>query len=147
MKISDIFEMSQEEIGSIESEIKKSFVSIGIIINFSKHFGDRVVDGAVDEKGYSRDNVTSDELFEVFRKLKKHYKSIFAEAGNFNDEVKRGEFQGVIMDVFKKINIPFTLDFNKTKGKYVLTCKTIMKKDNFHAKPTDHVIALRGSAE
>jgi len=144
MKVNELFEMSQEQIIDIENEVKKSFVTIGIVINFSKHFGERVADDAVDEKGFKRDNVTPKELFEVFRNLKTHYKSIFAEAGQFGDEVKRGEFEGVIMDIFRKINVPFTLEFDKRRGKYILTCKTIMKKENFHAKPTDHVIALRG---
>jgi hypothetical protein len=144
MKVRDLLEMSQEQINDIELEIRKSFATIGIIVNFSKHFYDRVSDEAVDEKGYRRDNVTPAELFGTFRVLKSHHKAIFAEAGNFNDEVKRGEFQGVIMDTFRKINVPFTLDFDKKKGKYILTCKTVMKKANFFAKPTDHVIALRG---
>ena len=144
MKISDLLEMSQEQITNIESEIKKSFITIGIIINFSKHFGDRIADQAVDEKGFKRDNVTPDELFEVFRKLKKHYKSIFSEAAHFNDEVKQGEFEGVIIDTLKKINIPFALEFNKSKGKYIITCKSILKRENFIVKSKDHVIALRG---
>jgi len=144
MKVSDLLEMSQEDMNNIEFEIRKSFATIGIIVNFSKHFGDRIADEAVDEKGYRRDTVTSDELFKTFRALKANHKAIFAEAGNFNDEVKRGEFEGVIMDTFRKINVPFTLEFDKKKGKYILTCKTIMKKPNFVPKPKDHVIALRG---
>lgn len=144
MKVSDLLEMSQGEIIDIEHEIRKSFATIGIIVNFTKHFGDRVITGAEDEKGRKRDDVTPDELFKTFRSLKTHHKAIFAEAGNFNDEVKRGEFEGVIMDTFRKINVPFILEFDKKKGKYILTCKTIMKKQNFVPKPKDHVIALRG---
>jgi hypothetical protein len=144
MRVRDLLEMSQQDIINIENEIKKSFITIDIIINFSKHFGDRISDGAVDEKGYKRDDVTPDELYAVFRKLKKHYKDIFQEAGNHNDEIKRGEFNGVIIDTFKKINIPFALDFDKSKGKYIITCKTVLKRANFLTRPKDHVIALRG---
>jgi hypothetical protein len=144
MKIKELLEMSQDQIIYIENDVKTSFSTIGIIINFSKHFGDRIVDNAVDEKGFKRDNVSPEELFEVFKNLKKHYRSIFEEAGQFNDEVKRGEFEGVIIDTFRKINVPFTLEFDKKKGKYILTCKTILKRENFHVKPKDHVIALRG---
>jgi len=140
----ELLEMAQHEIIDIENEIRKSFTTIGIDIKFTKHFADRVKVGAVDEKGWKRDNITPDELFEVFRKLKKHHKDIFQEAGNYNDEVKRGEFQGVIIDTFNKINVPFVLDFDKRRGKYIMTCKTALKRPNFATKPSDHVIALRG---
>ena len=49
-----------------------------------------------------------------------------------------------IIDTFNKINVPFVLDFDKRRGKYIMTCKTALKRPNFATKPSDHVIALRG---
>lgn len=136
-------EMSANELSDVEREVKKNFALLRIIINFSQHFADRIKDDAVDEKGHKRDTVEPTELLAMFKKLKQHHEVIFSEAHTFDDEVKRGEFEGVIMDLFNKINVPFTLKFNKSRGKFVLTCKTVMKKSNFHVKQNDHVIALR----
>lgn len=144
MKLIDIFEMSEEAIDDTSREIKRMFSPLGININFSKHFGDRIVDDAVDEKGTKRDNITVTELLDTFKSLKDHYKDIFGAAHNFDDEVKRGEFQGVILDVVRKINVPFVLEFDKSKGRFILTCKTIMKKENFQAKSSDHIFPIRG---
>jgi hypothetical protein len=143
MKLREIMEMSTPDIEDVELKIRKSFNSVGIIINFTKHFGDRIVNNAEDEKGRKRDNISPEELLNTFDRLKDHHKQIFAEAHQFTDEVKRGEFEGVIMDIFKKINVPFALEFDKRKGKFILTCKTIMKRDNFITKSKDHVITLR----
>ena len=143
MKLREIMEMSMTDIEDVELKIKRNFSSIGIIINFTKHFGDRIVNDATDEKSFKRDNITPEELLNTFDKLKDHHKQIFAEARQFNDEVKRGEFEGVIMDIFKKINVPFVLEFNKNRGKFELICKTIMKRNNFHVKSKDHIITLK----
>ena len=141
MRLSSILEMSASEIEGSTEFLKKKFYSIGIVLNFTKHFGDRILDGAKDEHG-KRDNVTLKDLFDTFAKIYSHHKRIFDEAKDFNDEVKRGEFEGVIQDEFTKINVPFVLVFDKNKGKFIITCKTIMKRDNFHTKPTDHVIKV-----
>lgn len=142
MKLSELFEMSTAEISDAESEIKRLFLQVRLIIKFSYHFGARIVDGATDEAGTKRDNVTYDELLEVFKKLKKQHDLLFNDAASFDDEVRRGEFEGVIQDTLSKINVPFALAFNKKQGKFELSCKTIMKRKNFHVKPKDHLIKV-----
>ena len=146
MRISDLFEMSDEAIDDIQRAIKKLYLPLGIEVNFTKHFVSRIVDDAVDAKGYQRDNITPEELTKVFDALKKYHKSIFDEANNHDEELKAGKFNGVILDLPRKISIPFALEFNKAKGRYIMTCKTVIKRENFHAKETDHVIAIRGKA-
>jgi hypothetical protein len=51
MKLSTLFEMPPEEIEDIEAKIKKDFLSVNIVLNFTKHFGSRIVDGAVEGSG------------------------------------------------------------------------------------------------
>jgi uncharacterized protein (UPF0305 family) len=143
MKLKDILsEMSAEDIDGATRFIRQKFYTIDIIVNFTKHFGDRITDGAVDKEGTKRDNISVEEMIDTFAKLYSHHKRIFKEAHDFQDEVKRGEFEGVIRNLMKKINVPFALDFNKTKGKYVMTCKTIMKRSDFISKPKDHVVEV-----
>ena len=137
-----IFEMSTADIDGATRFIKQKFYTIDIIVNFTKHFGDRLEDGATDKEGTKRDNISVEEMIDTFAKLYSHHKRIFKEAHDYNDEIKRGEFEGVIRNVMKKINVPFALEFNKSKGKYVMTCKTIMKRDDFIAKPKDHVVEV-----
>lgn len=141
MKLIELFEMSAQDIDDSTRFIQQKFYSIGIIINFTKHFGDRIVDGAKDDHG-KRDDISVEEMIDTFAKLYSHHKRIFKQAADFSDEVKRGEFEGVIKNLMKKINVPFALDFNKTKGKYIMTCKTIMKRADFHTKSKDHVVEV-----
>lgn len=141
MKLNDLLEMSAKEIESAEDMLKRKFLSANIILNFTKHFADRIIDGARDEH-VARDNITVHEMIDMFAKIYSHHNKIFKQAKDFQDEVKRGEFEGVIKDLMSKINISYGLEFNKSKGKYVMTCITIMKRDKFHTKSTDHVVEV-----
>ena len=102
----ELLEMSMREIDDSTDFLSKKFLTIGIIIKFSKHFGDRIIDGAKDEHG-RRDNVTVEEMIDTFAKIYSHHKLIFIQASDFNNEVKRGEFEGVIKNVMKQVNIPY----------------------------------------
>lgn len=146
MKVADLFEMSEEAIDDVQREIKKMYLPLGLEVNFTKHFVSRIVDDAVDASGHQRDNISPEELTKVFVALKKYHRSIFDEAHNFDDEIKTNKFDGVVLDLPRKISIPFALEFSKAKGRYIMTCKTVIKRENFHAKETDHVIAIRGKA-
>ena len=142
MKLSDLLsEMSAVEISTAERTIKHQFRSIGIDIKFTKHFKDRIADGAKDDHG-KRDNITFEELMNVFNRLKSSHDELFKEAIEFTDEIKLGKFEGVIQEALKSINIPFILNFIKSSQTFELICKTIMKRKNFHTKNTDHVIKL-----
>lgn len=135
-------EMSSVEINHAESRIRQMFLDIGINVKFTRHFGDRIIDGAKDEHGSRRDNVTYDEMISVFERLKKSHDELFLTASDHVDEIKRGQFEGVIRDNFSAINIPFVLNFVKSTQMFELVCKTIMKRRNFHTKETDHVIKV-----
>ena len=133
--------MSAKDIESAEDMLKRKFLSASIILNFTKHFADRIIDGARDEH-VARDNITVREMIDVFAKIYSRHNQIFKQAADFQDELKRGEFEGVIKDLMLKINISYGLEFNKSRGKYVMTCITIMKRDKFKTKNTDHVVEV-----
>lgn len=141
MKLHDLLEMSAKDIESAEDMLKRKFLSASIILNFTKHFADRIIDGARDEH-VARDNITVREMIDVFAKIYSRHNQIFKQAADFQDELKRGEFEGVIKDLMLKINISYGLEFNKSRGKYVMTCITIMKRDKFKTKNTDHVVEV-----
>jgi hypothetical protein len=136
-------EMARERILSAQQVLVKEFRQINIWLIFTQHFEDRLADNNIDKNGYRRDNITEPELMSVFEKLKVQYQQIFKNAAEYQDEVKRGQFEGVIRDALTQINVPFVLHFNRSLGRHVLTCKTIMKKaGQFHTKSTDHVIEV-----
>ena len=133
--------MSAKDIESAEDMLARKFLNANIILKFTKHFADRIIDGAKDEHS-ARDNILVKEMIDVFARIYSHHNRIFKQAADFQDEVKRGEFEGVIKDLMMKINVTYGLEFNKSKGKYVMTCITIMKRDNFKTKATDHVMEV-----
>lgn len=136
-------EMARERILDVEQVLTREFRKINIWLVFTQHFEDRLADNAVDNNGFRRDNISEQDLLSVFEKLKVQYQQIFKNAAEYQNEVKRGQFEGVIRDALTQINVPFVLHFNRSLGRHVLTCKTIMKKaGQFHTKPTDHVIEV-----
>lgn len=135
--------MARERILTAEQILMKEFRQLNIMLIFTQHFEDRLADNNIDKNGFRRDNITEQELMSVFEKLKSQYQQIFKNAAEYQDEVKRGQFEGVIRDALSQIHVPFILHFNRTLGRHVLTCKTIMKKaGTFHTKANDHVIEV-----
>ena len=145
MKLRELFliEMPPDQAEDIEFDIKRSFYKLGITINFTKHFNSRLTSDHEKTDAHSREEISPEELISVFKKLENKHKDLFKEAAEFNDEVKRGLFEGVIREELSNINVPFALSFNKTSGKFVLVCKTILKKiASFVNRPTDHIISI-----
>lgn len=143
MKLSTILEMSPKVADDLETDIKRQFSKLGITINFTKHFTGRLTADHEKTDAHSREEISEEELVKVFKKLEASHKKIFKEAAEFSDEVKRGQFEGVIREELSNINVPFALTFNKALGKYILTCKTILKKiAAFVNRETDHIITV-----
>ena len=144
MKLADLLlEMPPEVVEDIEQEFKRKFLKLGIMLNFTKHFTNRISDTTDDAEGHSRDEISEEELRDLFNRVERKHGELFKLAKEFDDELKRGEFEGVIRQELKNINVPFALAFKKNLGRFVLTCKTILKKKAaFVNRDTDHVIEV-----
>lgn len=142
--LQQLLEMSLYKAQDIEHDITKKFLKLDIILRFSNHFTDRLVSTELDKNNKVRDNISEEEFIETFDKLEKHHKVLFREVADHQDEVKRGMFEGVIQETFKNINVPFALVYDQRQNKFILTCKTIMKKEKgkFHTQSKDHVIKV-----
>lgn len=109
--------VTRAQLQSLETYADKLFAAVGLDIEFSKHFFDRVND--------PRNNrpISDAELTDLFQKTyEKHGKQI-ASLG--------ADAEAVIVDMQKDINIPFVLQYNSKTQQLELVSKTIMRKKNF----------------
>ena len=109
--------VTRAQLQSLETYADKLFAAVGLDIEFSKHFFDRVND--------PRNNrpISDAELTDLFQKTyEKHGKQIASLGTNA---------EAVIVDMQKDINIPFVLQYNNRTQQLELVSKTIMRKKNF----------------
>jgi len=111
-----IFErVSKSDLDQIEKYADKLFAAVGIDVEFTRHFLDRVNDER------NKKPINQAELVRLFRlTYKKHGKKI----SQMNPDA-----QAVIHDMETDVNMPFVL--NLRKGMLDLVAKTVMRKKDF----------------
>jgi len=119
IKLKDILTeiISQSELDSIESYLDKLFAAIGIDVEFTRHFLDRVNDAR------NRKQIEPEELEDLFAKTYEDYGQEIAKLGP--------DAEAVIVDMDSNINVPFVLKYNSSTKKLELISKTVMRKQNF----------------
>ena len=107
--------ITKTDLDQIEKYADKLFAKVGIDIEFTRHFLDRVNDER------NKKQITTAELTRLFKQTyAKHGKKI-AQLGP--------DAEGVIKDMRTDLNMPFVL--NLKNGELDLVAKTIMRKKNF----------------
>ena len=107
--------VSKSDLDQIEKYADKLFASLGIDVEFTRHFLDRVNDER------NKKPINQAELVRLFRlTYKKHGKKI----SQMNPDA-----QAVIHDMETDVNMPFVL--NLRKGMLDLVAKTVMRKKDF----------------
>ena len=120
--------ITKPQLDSIEGYADKLFAKLGIDIEFTKHFLDRVNDER------NKKPITVPELIGMFKRLhRKHGKPL----SKVDDD-----FDAVVKDFNSNINIPFAI--NVTPNDIDLVAKTVMRKKDF--KTSTPVIALNENA-
>jgi hypothetical protein len=107
--------ITQPELDRVEDVCNRLWNQLGIDIEFSRHFLDRVND---ERNGKE---ITVEELIRLF---KKEYK--------FNGELianLSGSSEAVMKDILTSVNIPFVVQDKKLDR--TLVAKTVMRKPNF----------------
>ncbi len=121
-------EITKSQLDAIEVYADKLFAKLGIDIEFTKHFLDRVNDKR------NIKPISVPELVGMFKRLhKKHGKPL----SKVDDD-----FDAVVKDFNNNINIPFAI--NVTPNDIDLVAKTVMRKKDF--KTSTPVIALNENA-
>jgi Asp-tRNA(Asn)/Glu-tRNA(Gln) amidotransferase C subunit len=119
IKLKDVLNeiISQSELDSIESYLDKLFAAIGIDVEFTRHFLDRVNDVR------NRKQIEPEELEDLFAKTYEDYGQEITKLGS--------NAEAVIVDMESNINVPFVLEYNPSTKKLELISKTVMRKQNF----------------
>ena len=121
-------DISKSQLDSIEGYADKLFAKLGIDIEFTRHFLDRLND--------KRNNkpISVAELVGIFKRLHRKHGKPLSKIDN--------DFDAVVKDFNNNINIPFAI--NVTPEDIDLVAKTIMRKKDF--KTSTPVISLNENA-
>ena len=115
--------VNKSELNSLELTLDKLWSVLGIDIEFSRHFLDRVNDNR------NKEPIKIQEIEKLFLDtFKKHGKHIAA--------MKDKDFEAVLNDIQTKLNVPVVLQWNSRSKQVELMSKTIMRKDNFKTPNT-----------
>lgn len=109
--------VTQQQLDALESVLDKVFAKLGIDVEFTRHFLDRVND----ERNIRP--ISIKELGMLFKKEFIKWGKPIAQMGP--------DAQAVMKDLETDINIPFVLQWNDRKGELELIAKTVMRKKNF----------------
>ncbi len=110
-------EITQKSLDKLEVYADKLFKAVGIDIEFTKHFLQRVNDKR------NKKQINMIELLRLFRKSRKIYGKKIAKLGP--------DAEAVINDMVTDINMPFILKWDNKSQELDLVAKTIMRKKNF----------------
>lgn len=113
----DNYEITQGMLDILEKHLDKLFSAVGIDIEFTRHFIDRVNDER------NKKPITLKELGMLFKDAYIKYGKKIAEMGT--------DAEAVIKDMRSDVNIPFVLDWDESNQELDLVAKTVMRKKNF----------------
>lgn len=113
----DNYEITQGMLDILEKHLDKLFSAVGIDIEFTRHFIDRVNDER------NKKPITLKELGALFRDAYVKYGKKIAEMGP--------DAQAVIKDMRSDVNLPFILNWDERNHELDLIAKTVMRKKNF----------------
>jgi hypothetical protein len=108
-------ELTKKDLDAVEKYADRLYQSVGIDVEFTRHFLDRVNDAR------NKKQITVAELIRLFKQSYKKYGKKIAQLGP--------DAEAVINDMQTDVNMPFAL---KWDGKELdLVAKTVMRKPNF----------------
>ncbi len=112
-------EITKSDLNQIEKYADKLFAAVGIDIEFTRHFLDRVNDAR------NKKPINSAELIRLFRLTYKKYGKKIAKMNP--------DAEAVISDMETDVNMPFVLNLDKD-GMLDLVAKTVMRKKDFKTR-------------
>jgi hypothetical protein len=110
-------EITKRDLDGIEKFADRLFAKVGIDVEFTRHFLDRVNDER------NKKQITTAELTRLFKQTyNKHGKKI-PQLGP--------DAEAVVKDMQTDINMPFVLKWDKNSQEFELVAKTVMRKKGF----------------
>lgn len=127
MRISEVDQtLSKAELDQIEAYADKMFAKVGIDVEFTNHFLDRLND----ERNVKP--ITSSELIRLFKQEYKRYGKPIAQLGP--------DAEAVMKDMQTNINMPFVLRWDPHNEELDLIAKTVMRKKNFRTSNPEFAV-------
>lgn len=120
--------VSQVDIDQLEVFADKLFAKVGIDVEFTRHFLDRVNDAR------NVKPITMAELTRLFKQEYKRYGKPIAQMGPGQEAVMK--------DLQTDINLPFALQYDRENNELDLIAKTVMRKKDF--KTSNKEFAVEG---
>jgi predicted kinase len=109
--------ITKQQMDYLESVLDKAFANLGIDVEFTKHFFDRVNDIR------NKTQITAKEIAILYKKEYMKYGKPLAKLPD--------GAEGVMKDLESDINIPFVIKYDSNNNEIDLVAKTIMRKKNF----------------
>ena len=107
--------VTKQDLDGVEKYADRLYKAVGIDVEFTRHFLDRVNDAR------NKKDITVSELVRMFKQSFKKYGKKIASLGP--------DAEAVLTDMQTDVNMPFVLKWN---GKELeLIAKTVMRKTNF----------------
>ncbi len=113
--------VSKKDLDQVERYADKLFAAVGIDVEFTRHFLDRVNDER------NKKPISTAELIRLFRLSYKKYGKKIPQMG--------AKAQAVIHDMETNLNMPFVLNIDRS-GVLDLVAKTVMRKKDFKTSNT-----------
>lgn len=113
-------EITKSDLDQLEKYADRLFGAVGIDVEFTRHFLDRVNDER------NKKQITTAELTRLFKQSFKKYGKKIAQLGP--------DAEAVLNDMRTDVNMPFAL--NLKGGELELVAKTIMRKKDFKTRNT-----------
>ena len=118
MKLDEIDkQVTQSDISALETFADRLFAKVGIDVEFTRHFLDRVNDARNNKQ------ITMGELTRLFKQEFKKWGKPIAQLGP--------DQEAVMKDMVTNINMPFALRWDHKNNELDLIAKTVMRKKNF----------------
>ena len=129
MRINEVDKtVTQADIDQLEVFADRLFAKVGIDVEFTRHFLDRVND----ERNVRQ--ITVSELTRLFKQEYKRWGKQIAQLGP--------DVEAVLKDLATDVNIPFALRWDEKNKELDLIVKTVMRKKNF--RTPDQEFAVEG---
>lgn len=109
--------VTQGDLRSLEDYADRLFAKVGVDVEFTRHFLDRVNDSRNEKQ------INVAELIRIFKQEYKYYGKKIAQLGP--------DAQAVMKDMRTDVNIPFVLQWDSANNELDLIAKTVMRKKNF----------------
>lgn len=135
--------LTQTDIDQLEIFADRLFAKVGIDVEFTRHFLDRVNDQR------NKRQITVGELTRLFKQEQKRWGKAIAQLGP--------DAEAVMKDLQTDINMPFALRWDQKNQELDLIAKTVMRKPDFKTSnqefavedrkikdPMDKEVAVRG---